>query len=557
MSVIRKELAHAAMSRSHALIDYNIHNDIHKRHEFKKQTLLADNFLTKDEKNYAINWITKGYDRDKILENSGTRRICENCNQKCLATLYCEFCVRNYLKANFSNWTSGNVNIDNLIQKCQSETLLPSRIVEWIPYNNLQNIRYLTKGGFSEIYTAVWVDGRYEEWDSKKQQLKRVGRHNVVLKKLENVESANQSWLLAKSHLTISNKEPDIVQCYGLTQNISNGSYMLVMEIMEVNLREFLQQNHNKLTWKQKINITFEVVKALYFIHFENSIHRDLHSGNILYSQLNNSWVISDLGFCGPADKSSKSVYGNLPYIAPEAINGREYTFKSDIYSIVMLMWEISSGQPPFINHGHDYNLVMNITNGIRPKIVLGTPTEYKNLMKQCWDADPSKRPDINTLAFKIQKMNLYYQSMTDESEIHNNLELDETNSGTNSRSFTSKIHQFENLPEPRNATEEELEVFHSKPYDFSIPTNIDDFNNSSDQNNSRTSKIHNFMVNSKNLSKTFEKLQINDETVQQTKGSNVNFDDDEDVYNNPNFHSKEQDEFEIPKDEDEVHDNQ
>ncbi|PKY54557.1 hypothetical protein RhiirA4_473430 [Rhizophagus irregularis] len=217
-----------------------------------------------------------------------------------------------------------------------------------------------------------------------------------------------------------------------------------------------------------------------------------------------------------------------------------------------MLMWEISSEQPPFINHEHDYNLVMNITNGIRPKIVLGTPTEYKNLMEQCWDADPSKRPGTNTLMKKIRKMNLYYQSMTDEtfqSEIYSSLELDKTNSSTNSKSFTSKIHQFENLPEPRNATEEELEVFHSKPYDFSIPTNIDDFNNSSNQNNSRTSKIHNFMVNSKNLSKTFEKLQINDETVQQTKGSNVNFDDEDEVYNNPNFHSEEQDEFEIPKD--------
>ncbi|POG73005.1 kinase-like domain-containing protein, partial [Rhizophagus irregularis DAOM 181602=DAOM 197198] len=62
-------------------------------------------------------------------------------------------------------------------------------------------------------------------------------------------------------------------------------------------------------------------------------------------------WSISDLGFCGPADKSSKCIYGNLPYIAPEVIIGKEYTFKSDIYSIAMLMWEISSGQPPFVNH--------------------------------------------------------------------------------------------------------------------------------------------------------------------------------------------------------------
>ncbi|RGB27259.1 kinase-like domain-containing protein [Rhizophagus diaphanus] len=226
---------------------------------------------------------------------------------------------------------------------------------------------------------------------------------------------------------------------------------------MNINLREYLQQNHNKLTWKQKINITFEIVRALYFIHNENAIHRDLHSGNILYSQLNSQWCISDLGFCGPADKPSKCIYGNLPYIAPEIINGKEYTFKSDIYSIAMLMWEISSQQPPFINYEHDYNLAMNIIKGIRPKIVPGIPVEYKELMEQCWDADPSKRPDINTLWNKIQEMNLYYQSMTSESEIHNNLEFSEANNlvnSINSRLSTSKIHQFENLPEQRNATE-------------------------------------------------------------------------------------------------------
>jgi hypothetical protein len=49
----------------------------------------------------------------------------------------------NYLKENFSNWTSGNDDIDNLIQKCQMESLMPRRVVEWIPYNNLKYINYL------------------------------------------------------------------------------------------------------------------------------------------------------------------------------------------------------------------------------------------------------------------------------------------------------------------------------------------------------------------------------------------------------------------------------
>ncbi|CAB4444633.1 unnamed protein product [Rhizophagus irregularis] len=127
----------------------------------------------------------------------------------------------------------------------------------------------------------------------------------------------------------------------------------------------------------------------------------------------------------------------------------------------------------------------------------------------------------------------------------------------TNSRLFTSKIHNFGNLPEPRNATEEEQEAFHSKLYDFNIPNNINDFIKSNKQNSSnKSSKIVTiFRDSNKKLSKLFKKLQINsndDEkeiTQQQIKGKNINVDDDDEIYNNPNFHSKEQDELEIPDD--------
>ena len=42
MSAIRKELVHAAINKSFALIDYKIHDNFHKQHEFKQQTILAD-----------------------------------------------------------------------------------------------------------------------------------------------------------------------------------------------------------------------------------------------------------------------------------------------------------------------------------------------------------------------------------------------------------------------------------------------------------------------------------------------------------------------------------
>ncbi len=194
MAAIRNELVRAVINRSHALIDINIHNNLEKQQEFMKQTVLADESLTKDEKSEAIKELIKYYDYDKVFWNEGTKRICENCQKECLATLYCEHCIRNYLKANFSNWTSGNDSINDLVQKCQMETLRPDYIIEWIPYNNLQNVKYLTKGGCSEIYLADWIDGANVEWDSKEKHLKRIGTHKVILKKLENVERANRNW---------------------------------------------------------------------------------------------------------------------------------------------------------------------------------------------------------------------------------------------------------------------------------------------------------------------------------------------------------------------------
>ncbi|CAB5355972.1 unnamed protein product [Rhizophagus irregularis] len=130
------------------------------------------------------------------------------------------------------------------------------------------------------------------------------------------------------------------------------------------------------------------------------------------------------------------------------------------------------------------------------------------------------------------------------------NLEMNKVEeNSTSSRLFTSKIHNFGNLPEPKNATEEEQEVFHSKLYDFSIPDNINDFNKSNEQNSNKSSKVITIFRDSrKKLSKLFKKLQINsNDDEKEITQQHVN--DDDEVYNNPNLHSKEQDELEIPDD--------
>src|SRR5947208_12556437 len=131
-------------------------------------------------------------------------------------------------------------------------------------------------------------------------------------------------------------------------------------------------------------------------------------------------------------------------------------------------MWEISAGQPSFSDYD-DYDLAINIINGIRPKTISGIPSEYKELMEQCWDADPTKRPDIKTLHKKIKKMlRLIYQNEEQQTNDNTNIISSNPQFNTNySMSFSlndsffgsssSRVYKFKNLPQPRNATKGEI----------------------------------------------------------------------------------------------------
>jgi serine/threonine protein kinase len=106
-------------------------------------------------------------------------------------------------------------------------------------------------------------------------------------------------------------------------------------------------------------------------------------------------------------DKPNKSneIYGVLPYMAPEVLRGNLYTKASDVYSFGIIMWEMTSGIPAFNNLAHDFDLSLNICQGLRPDIVKvpdyahkrkiedDIEVEYVELMKRCWDSDPDKRP--------------------------------------------------------------------------------------------------------------------------------------------------------------------
>ncbi|EXX54257.1 kinase-like domain-containing protein [Rhizophagus irregularis DAOM 181602=DAOM 197198] len=254
-------------------------------------------------------------------------------------------------------------------------------MLRWIPYNKFKNVEYLNEGGFGTIYKATWL---MNDGDNKDVILKC---HNTLN---ENLNEFLNEW---KYHESCLNSF-EIIYFYGFTKNPDTLKYMAVMDYANKgNLRENLTRIIES-DWDQKLYMLYEIISGLDNIHKQNLIHCDLHDGNIL-NHNESKIYISDLGLCKPVKSFLKKydIYGVVPFMAPEVLRGKSYTPASDIYSFSMIMWEFTSGIPPYNNRAHDIQLSLSICEGKRPEIIENTPQCYVDLMKKCWDKDPLKRP--------------------------------------------------------------------------------------------------------------------------------------------------------------------
>jgi len=85
------------------------------------------------------------------------------------------------------------------------------------------------------------------------------------------------------------------------------------------------------------------------------------------------------------ASSNTSKIFGVIPYVDPKCFNNEKYKLdkKSDVYSVGVLMWQISSGCQPFSVESANYDarlIILSILNDKREEIIDGTPIKYSNL---------------------------------------------------------------------------------------------------------------------------------------------------------------------------------
>src|SRR5207247_398086 len=134
-----------------------------------------------------------------------------------------------------------------------------------------------------------------------------------------------------------------------------------------------------------------------------------------------------------------------------------------------IIMNELISEEIPFNDIPHDYILAIKICKGFRPKISKDTPKLIASMIIKCWDAKAENRPTTKELCQMFRKWfneectELKRKHCFSVEELKKHIENDKSNKNENKPKnfqthpqaiYTSRLLNFENLPEPVNSTD-------------------------------------------------------------------------------------------------------
>ncbi|PKC76119.1 kinase-like protein [Rhizophagus irregularis] len=266
--------------------------------------------------------------------------------------------------------------------------------IKYFEYSEFNKIKKIGEGGFGVVNRA--------ETNDKVQ----VALKGLIEKKSSKIEeNVIENFVKELKNLRKVAHHVNIISFLGISKD--DIGYVMVLEYAnEGNLRDYFNRKFDSLQWENKIRMALDITCGLKCLHSDGIIHRDLHSKNILVN--NGRLLIADFGLSKRltevTSNSKSNNIGIIEYVEPQCLRSVNYVKdkRSDVYSLGVLLWEITSGHPPFHTAERDM-LGYHISHeNLREEPIDGTPSEYRQLYQKCWDGDPEKRPNINEVYNEI-----------------------------------------------------------------------------------------------------------------------------------------------------------
>jgi len=195
-------------------------------------------------------------------------------------------------------------------------------------------VKLLAKGGMASIYLA--------EQDSLQRQ--------VVLKCLDpDLNAQITSRFIDEGRIIASLKHPNILTIFDVIS--SNDNHFISMEYLEGgDLKQRLKTDINTF---DTLDIIIKISDALHLIHKQGIIHGDVKPANILFRNKRIP-VLADFGISHQIEvkqavnSETKGCYASPLYASPEVVLGQTFDYRTDMYSLGIIMYEMLTGQKPF-----------------------------------------------------------------------------------------------------------------------------------------------------------------------------------------------------------------